>query len=213
MVCILTVICSGTHYCAYGSCSPAVGVGAPHSAGPCTLSPLRLFAVVGHDVLCAAVLHRCLGRRALLRRSRRTSRVLFLRILPFAPALLSGCTWPTSCRRQQSRGRIVRAALCPPSASSTGFRPLASGDDAQIPDHAQQHRPDPEASGEPEAPVAKVRSRKKRTRKRATRRSVGRCPYTSSRSLAVVQPSCCDRTNSSKVSDPLTPTPQFEDSA
>ncbi|MBW2397474.1 MAG: site-specific integrase, partial [Deltaproteobacteria bacterium] len=58
----------------------------------------------------------------------------------------------------------------------TGIHLPAAGDHPQIPDHAQQHRPDPETSGEPEAPVAKVRTRKKRTRKRAAKRPVGRSP-------------------------------------
>jgi len=62
------------------------------------------------------------------------------------------------------------------STSGTGFRLPAVGDDPQIPDHAQEHQPEPETSGEPETLVAKVRSRKNGTRKRAAKRPVGRSP-------------------------------------
>ena len=55
----------------------------------------------------------------------------------------------------------------------TSFRLPVIEDRAQIPDHAQEHRPEPEASGESETPVAKVRSGKKGTRKRSVKRPVG----------------------------------------
>ena len=58
------------------------------------------------------------------------------------------------------------------STSSTGFRLEVGGDEAQIPDHAQESQPEHGASGDTDEPVGKERS-EAAIRKRAAKQRVG----------------------------------------